>query len=183
MHAFISLFITFFGYFTRRMASDLPVSQPDFEKKASIISTIVLDFDFPNKAASYTSVQLSTLAFQCVTSVHADDIQMALNTKIIRDELTKNYNLAFTSHKDNGNGVNGSTVTRWKIQNPLGGVLRANLDYEFSKDKVSVSKGFSKEERFQAICSRLKSKDALLSSTPSLLGIRSSNDRPFGDMM
>jgi hypothetical protein len=170
----ISIIITYFGYITRKMESNLNVTKADFENRASIITAIVLDFNFINKAHNFSGKDISDLVHEgAATSLYADDVQSALNTKSIRDVLTIFYNATFTSHKDGGNN---STLPEqnshrvWKIRNSNGGVFLPNLIYEFPYAEKGVLIVYSREQRFKALFSRLMSKFILTSSTPTALG-------------
>jgi hypothetical protein len=160
------------------MASNLPDTITDFEKKASIITALVLDFNFLNPAHNFSGADIKLLV---PSDDHADDIQSALNTKSIRDVLTMFYNASFSSHKDGVSIGLKSKMAVWKIKNMNGGVLLPNLSYEFPGVDESVSKAYSREQRFKALVSRLMSKYTLSSSTPTALGIRSADKRPFAD--
>jgi hypothetical protein len=102
------------------MASNPPPTRAEMEKIALIMTTIILDFNFPNGAHDYSSEELSELEFQCASPVQTEDIQLSLNTMSLRNSLSISYGVTFTSHKDKGTTPNVPGQTRWKIKNPVG---------------------------------------------------------------
>jgi hypothetical protein len=161
------------------MESNLTVTRTDFKERASILTALTLDFKFPTKSGEFNGKDIAQLVFQDLSK--ADDIQLALNTSVIRNILTLYYNATFTRHRvlDSDNPSEKRTRLIWKIRNMEGGLLAPNLEYEFPGVPKIVSKEYSREQRFTALLSNIMSKFTMAESTPISLGIRSTDERSF----
>ena len=69
MHVLFSIFITFIGYISSKMTSILTDGKAQMEKLAFIMTAIVLDFDFVNRAFNYGAEEFSKLHFVYETPV------------------------------------------------------------------------------------------------------------------
>jgi hypothetical protein len=100
----------------------------------------------------YNGKNMSHLVFEDLSK--ANDIQLALNTPVIRIILTIYCNATFTIYKfADRNSVSSEKRTLiiiWKIRNREGGLLAPTLGYEFPGVTESIPMEYSREQRFAA---------------------------------
>jgi hypothetical protein len=124
------------------------------DRKAFIIASIVVEFDFQNSSEEYHANQF--LAHFNTTGVPVTLIEIKLS--LIQNSFQKvltNYGLTYFTHRTPLDVCVGGPQRGKRIKNSLGGICSKILKYEFPNTSESISCNFTNAERINAIMQKL----------------------------
>jgi hypothetical protein len=129
------------------------------ERKAFIIASIVVEFDFKNRCQEYHANDFLAHFNTTEVSVTLDEIKQSL-VEVSFQKALKKYGLEYFKHRTEENDVpkSGATVGR-RIKNSLGGICSKVLAYEFPGINENISCKYDNAGRIKAISRRLHKLD------------------------
>jgi hypothetical protein len=126
----------------------------ELDRKAFIIASIVVGFNFKNCSQEYHAVDFLGHFNDPDVPVNADEIKRSLGETSFQNVL-KNYGLEYSKHKAKEDIYVGGPDRGRRIKNTVGGICGKVLAYEFPGTSEKTSCNYDNDERIKAITRKL----------------------------
>jgi hypothetical protein len=124
------------------------------DRKAFIIASIVVGFNFENRFQDYHAVDFFGHFNDSNIPVNVNEIKRSLAESSFRKVL-KQYGLEYSYHRQEEDIYDGGPDRGRRIKNIMGGICNKVLSYEFPGINENISCNYSDASRIEAISRKL----------------------------